>query len=402
MAGDAKLAVWCDEHGALISVLHDELDVTNPLDPGDPIRNICDPMSQEKVDLLFDELRNDAAVLDWRVNLPIADQVQQIHLTAARADNHVLMLATVEQDISGDLFEELIRINSDQANELRAVQKELAVRSRAAVKDRKPGSDTKQLEDFMQLHNELAALQREMARKNSELRRINDQKNHVLGVAAHDLRNPLGAISIFSKILLQQKTGDLNDKQLEIIERIAHSSSFMLSLVDDLLDYSKIESGRLNLHWEACDLGELVRESVAIHQFQAGAKNISITFDQGDNLPRAVECDPGKIEQVINNLVSNAIKYSEPGTKVVVTLYKLNNNIELEVRDEGQGIPKDELARLFIPFETTSVHGTAGEISTGLGLNIAHRIVSGHGGEIVVRSEVGVGTTFTVKLPLTH
>ena len=113
-----------------------------------------------------------------------------------------------------------------------------------------------------------------------------------------------------------------------------------------------------------------------------------------------ISFDPGKITQVVNNLISNAIKFSNPGTTINVNSFQTDTEIYISVQDQGQGIPKNELDKLFQPFSKLSVRSTAGERSTGLGLNIAKRIITGHQGRIWVESEVGKGSTFTFSLPL--
>jgi len=172
----------------------------------------------------------------------------------------------------------------------------------------------------------------------------------------------------------------------------------MLRLLNDLLDISQIEAGKLDLHLEDVDLRALVQENVHLNRIIAGKKNIKIELVCPDAVP--LRADPSKLEQVLSNLISNAIKYSFPDTTVTVTLEPVGNEVAIRVRDQGQGIPAAELHKLFEEFQKTSVKSTAGEKSTGLGLAIVKKIVEGHGGRISVLSEVGHGSTFQVSLPL--
>ena len=139
--------------------------------------------------------------------------------------------------------------------------------------------------------------------------------------------------------------------------------------------------------------------NVELNRLLAGRKQIDITLSKEEAIP-TLRIDAAKIEQVLNNLISNAIKFSYPNSTVEVSVGKREGEVVVAVRDEGQGIPPAELERLFIPFENISVRSTAGENSTGLGLAIARRIVEGHGGQIWVRSQVGAGSTFAFSLPL--
>jgi two-component system OmpR family sensor kinase len=192
--------------------------------------------------------------------------------------------------------------------------------------------------------------------------------------------------------------GGLSEEQARLIDRIRANSEFMLRLVDELLDITKIESGTLQLDAKPTDLVDLVERNVGLNRVVAEAKQIDLQFDPPDSLP-LVEVDASKLDQVLNNLISNAVKYSHHGTRVDVHLTCSDGTAHLSVQDEGQGIPADEQAELFEPFHQTSVVATEGEKSTGLGLAISKRIVTGHHGRIWVESEEGVGSTFHVELP---
>jgi signal transduction histidine kinase len=228
------------------------------------------------------------------------------------------------------------------------------------------------------------------------LRSLNEQKNKFLGMAAHDLRNPIGGILGYSEMLLED---ELADEQRTVVSKIESSSKFMLRLLNDLLDISQIESGKLELNLELCDVAGLVRQNIELNRIIAAKKQIGIELDLAPDLP-VITADPAKFEQVLSNLVSNAIKYSFPGTQARVSLARHEDGVKVSVRDQGQGIPAEELSKVFQEFEKTSVKSTAGEKSTGLGLAIVKRIVEGHGGAIGVESTVGEGSTFWFTLPL--
>ncbi|MEI6315595.1 MAG: ATP-binding protein [Syntrophus sp. (in: bacteria)] len=253
--------------------------------------------------------------------------------------------------------------------------------------------------NLLSANNDLSNLSRELQKTNAELTKLNELKNQFLGMAAHDLRNPIGVILTYSDFLLEEAEGVLKEEHTQFLAIIRRSSEFMLSLLNDLLDIAKIESGRLDLELEPADLAALIRNNVLLNQSLADKKAIRIIFrDEAPLL--AVLMDSMKIEQVLNNLITNAVKFSPPGTTVEVNISKSADQLTLSVRDEGQGIPEDERKKLFQPFSRTSVKSTGGEKSTGLGLAIVRKIVLGHGGKIGVDSEVGRGSTFYFTLPL--
>jgi signal transduction histidine kinase len=254
-------------------------------------------------------------------------------------------------------------------------------------------------EELMSVNNDLANLQRELSRRNAELAAMNEQKNQFLGMAAHDLRSPLGAIMTYSEFLEAEAGPQLSEEHLDFITTIKDSSHFMLGLINDLLDVTQFESGKLKMDLRPVDLIDLTRKNLALNLALAAKKQIRISLDVESPLPPLL-LDRGKIEQVLNNLLSNAIKFSHVNTEVHVVISRKDPDAWLAIEDQGQGIPEQDLPKLFKPFSRTSVRSTGGESSTGLGLSIVRRIVEGHGGSVNVKSQVGKGTLFTVCLPL--
>lgn len=252
-------------------------------------------------------------------------------------------------------------------------------------------------DELSHLNNELATAQRELARKNAELGRLNEQKNQFLGMAAHDLRNPLEVILTYSEFLLEDAAPALGTEQVELIHTIRSSSELMLRLVEDLLDVSRIEAGRMDLDLAPVDLGALVAGNVRRNRVLAAKKEIDIRLDVQGDLP-SLRLDASKIEQVLDNLIGNAVKFSPPGSPVEVRVEKTidKDQVVISVEDHGPGIPAGLLSTLFEPFTRGGVRGAKG---VGLGLAIVKNIVACHGGTIQVHSEEGRGATFQVCLP---
>lgn len=249
------------------------------------------------------------------------------------------------------------------------------------------------LDELSRVNNELATLEREIARRNAALKR----ENLLLGMVAHDLRAPLGVIHT-SAALLHRGADRLTPAQIHHLERIERSAELMIHLVGDLLDLSLIESGDLTLHPAPLDLGAEIREVAFAYHPLAEAKAIRIDVVAPESLPWLG--DRCRIRQVLNNLVDNALKFSHPGSRVEVRCAVEAGRARVTVTDQGLGIPRAEHHKLFTPLGRTSARGTAGEPSTGLGLAIVRRIVEAHGGHISVESEVGKGSSFCFDLPL--
>lgn len=317
----------------------------------------------------------------------VAGNAQDAVLTAGK------LVGAVRPPGRLSLTEELVRINNEQSNTARAAMKDLALQAREQAQ-----RDNRHYEEMSELNNELATAQRELAKKNAELARLNEQKNQFLGIAAHDLRNPLEVILTYSQFLIEESTGQSTPEHLELVQAIRSSSEFMLHLVENLLDVAKIESGHLELERSWVDLGGLVERSVNLNRQLAGRRGIEIRLACPEGLPR-MWIDAAQIEQVLNNLIGNAIKFSPRDSLIEVQVAEREDGVELAVCDNGPGIPADELNKLFRPFGRTRVRPNDGGKSTGLGLAIVKKVVEGHGGEIRVKSEEGKGTAFYVELP---
>jgi len=239
----------------------------------------------------------------------------------------------------------------------------------------------------------------EKGRLYQQLVELNQVKNKVMGVVAHDLRNPLSVIKGYATLLGSGAIGDLADEERQVILRIDRASEHMLTLINDLLDVAAIEMGRLELSLRPTEFSEFLEDCFAGNKVLGAVKDIQMSLDMPPGLP-VVTLDPSRISQVVNNLISNAIKFSFPGTHITVCARRLNDYVEVAVTDEGQGIPAKERPRIFTEFGRTSVRPTGGETSTGLGLAIVKRIVDAHSGRIWVDSEVGRGSTFSFALPV--
>jgi len=255
-------------------------------------------------------------------------------------------------------------------------------------------------EELFHRQEDLKAANTQLIRMNQQLEDLNMQKNYLLGMAAHDIRNPIWVITQLSELLLAGTAGTVTEEQIKFISSIRESSDYMLNIIEDLLDVSKIELGKMSLDVRAADFRALLNHNLSLNRLIAAKKDITLELKE-DLHSLYLYIDPLKIEQVINNLVSNAIKYSPRGTRISIQAEEKNDSLTLSVTDEGLGIPKEEQFKLFNGFQTTSVQGTAGEKSTGLGLLICSKIIQAHGGTIQLVSEPGKGSTFWFTIPVT-
>lgn len=386
--------IQCSLEGRLIKIIHDQIGVSAAFAPGSSLSSIVDRENFRKMLNFLLDLRTHGMTSDWEINFPLSNQTIPIHLAGVVLDEHLLIFGAKNGMEVLHLYEELVKINNEQMNELRMLMKERADVVREQIKQ-----DYVQYEEMTRLYNELANLQRELSKKNQELERLNQQKNHFLGMAAHDLRNPLSAIQMYSDFLLEELSQSLNEEHLEFLESIRSSSRFMLHLVDDFLDIAQIESGKLRLELWPVDLIAAVQSALSLMKALALKKQITLHFEPNSVKLAGMLIDASKMEQVFQNLISNAIKFSPPASTVSLQIRLTDTQVVLSVSDQGPGIPPAEIDRMFDPFERTSVRSSAGEKSSGLGLAIAKKIVMEHGGKLWVESEVGKGSAFYVALP---
>lgn len=248
---------------------------------------------------------------------------------------------------------------------------------------------------------EKSKLYSEILVQKQKLEELNEIKNKFLGMAAHDLRNPLGVIMGFSQLLKMDYDNFTKEEILEIIDDISSASNTALNLVNDFLDVSKIESGTFEIHLQIVDFKSFIEQIVKKNSFYAKKKNIEIELNYSDEIP-SIMIDSERLAQVFNNLITNSIKFSYRNSKISINVYLTNNSLNIDIIDYGIGMDQNEVEGIFNGFFGKGKPGTEGEKSTGLGLAISKKIVDSHNGKILVQSEKGKGSKFTVVLPISN
>ena len=253
--------------------------------------------------------------------------------------------------------------------------------------------------------DELGALAANVNRMNDELRRLyveletaSQHKSEFLANMSHELRTPLNAIIGFSQVMRERMVGDLTEKQEEYLDDVISSGNHLLSLINDVLDLSKVEAGQVELEIAPFSLREALERGVVMVRERARKDGVQVTL-AADPQAGIVEGDERRIRQVIFNLLSNAVKFTPAGGSVDVASSRRDGEVRVSVVDTGPGIASEDQERIFEEFQQTDV-GTARREGTGLGLALSKRLIELHGGPIWVESELGTGSTFTFALPL--
>jgi signal transduction histidine kinase len=244
-----------------------------------------------------------------------------------------------------------------------------------------------------------ARLFREIQNKSRELEITSQHKSQFLANMSHELRTPLNAIIGFSEVLLEKMCGDLNDEQEEYLNDIFTSGKHLLDLINDVLDLSKIEAGKLEIEREAVDLQKLLQGSLVVVRERALAHGIKLKLTVADHL-EMITADERKVKQVIFNLLSNAMKFTPDKGEVGIRARMIDGVVEIAVWDTGVGIAEEDQQRIFEEFQQAEQGLTDNTEGTGLGLALAKKLVNLHGGRIWVESEKGEGSTFIFTLPV--
>jgi len=229
-------------------------------------------------------------------------------------------------------------------------------------------------------------------------KQLDQMKTNFVNMVAHELRSPLVSIRQLQSVILEGLAGPLNEKQKDYISRGMNKIDALLRLINDLLDIAKIEAGTYAQRRVPTDLGKLIREMISLLEPRAEQQGITITCDCRDLKP--VQADPKNMEEMSNNLVTNAINYSPNGGTVFVRARGLGEFVEIEVTDTGVGIAEEEIPKIFDKFYRVKHPETRKVIGTGLGLAIVKSVVEAHHGTVEVQSTLGKGTTFRIRLPM--
>ena len=247
---------------------------------------------------------------------------------------------------------------------------------------------------------ELERKQQQLITANAELERASRRKSEFLANMSHELRTSLNAVSGFSELLLEETYGPLAPRQRQYVENILASGRYLLQLINDVLDLSKIEAGRMDVRVEEFSLRQAIESAVCVTQPLAQKKGLEVEVAIEPELD-AIELDPGKLKQVLHNLVSNAVKFTDSG-KVTISAARSPSGsewIEIVVADTGVGIGPQDRERIFREFEQVDGPHSRRHDGTGLGLALTRRLIELQGGTIAVESELGRGSRFVVRLP---
>ena len=244
-----------------------------------------------------------------------------------------------------------------------------------------------------------AQLFHEIREKSAQLEVANKHKSEFLANMSHELRTPLNAIIGFSEVLSERMFGEINEKQADYLKDIHESGRHLLSLINDILDLSKIEAGRMDLELSSFDLPSALSNAMTLVRERAQRHGIALSLEVDKRLG-SFQADERKFKQIVVNLLSNAVKFTPDGGKIDVSARRFDGKVEIAVKDTGIGIAPEDHAAVFEEFKQVGRDYTRKAEGTGLGLALTRRFVELHGGEVRLDSALGKGSTFTISLPV--
>jgi CheY-like chemotaxis protein/CHASE3 domain sensor protein len=369
------------------------------------------PLSDAQQQLL-DELLPMAALTLENLNRAVSTQ-DLLEQTREQADELRISAVTMRQQqqalsAANDTLQNKTNELEEQSQRLQASEEELRVQAdelQASNEELRLKTDT-----LRQQKQQLEALQHETSQKAEELARASQYKSEFLANMSHELRTPLNSLLILSRSLSENREGNLDAEQVESARIIHDAGSSLLRLINDILDLSKIEAGKMELSLSDYPLQNLARSLRRTFDHVAREKKLDYEVSVDDNLPAEIHTDPTRLEQIVNNLLANAFKFtSKGGVRVhiaqpagdlpVPEALKNQNLLAISVKDSGIGISAEKQERIFNAFEQADSSTSRQFGGTGLGLSISRRMAELLGGDIVLRSEVGQGSEFVLLLP---
>ncbi|MEG2069476.1 MAG: ATP-binding protein [Acidaminococcaceae bacterium] len=336
-------------------------------------------------------------ILAHKISAPIVEATEKAKLLSATSFNRIQQPITTEQD------EGLVLLQTFNAfaGDLRQYHRD---RQRYLVELEEEHGKQKKLSRELQVMNE--KLEQKVAQRTrhlhdavEELRKADIAKSQFMANISHELRTPLNAIIGSAEILSDNILGSLNEKQRQYVSNVHSSGSHLLQLINDILDISKIATGKMNLHLSEFYIADVIKQTVDNVKSYVQEKNleISVLIAPDDFI---VYADAAKLKQIMYNLLSNAVKFTPNQGKVLLTVFKREEMLEVIVKDTGIGIAEENQERVFIEFEQVDNSYSREYEGTGLGLPLVKKLVAMHGGQVFLKSQLGVGTTVMFTIPL--
>lgn len=373
-----QMAARCGKDGIVAEVLCDQLGFGSCPAAGQSLTRIAEAGGGPKIFSLLQRITDRGAALDWEVDVAVTRGIHPLFFSGCAAGNDIFVIACAESRPARELCDELDRIIEE-----------------FGYADEKTGLDGLPAE----LRRELFRLRREVVRKDLDLEREKIEKFQQLAMAVHGLRNPACSILSAAEFLIEDAGEALLQKHLPLLQGVVRSSLFMLKMIDDVLEISAIEGGKVKVNTQPTDLVQLINEAFLLSEGEAGRKGIELDL-ASDRMPVVVNLDPVKLTRVINTLLNNLIKFSHRGDRIVTEIKVNGGDASISLLNRGLSFTPDQVDTMFEPLNAGQNENGSSRTGTALELVISRRIVEAHAGEIKIESGPTNGSRFVVTLPM--
>jgi signal transduction histidine kinase/CheY-like chemotaxis protein len=382
-----EIAVSCDPSTGVVTDADERAQRLLQIKPGEPLASFAPPGTEAKITKLLEAAR-EHAVSRWEVAMNVEGRPRTLAFSGAPHDGEVILVGSlVPEDYAGALTE----LNASMS-ELATLHRELVARKAEVTQLRGDLTDTEK---------GLAVLNQEVDERTESLKETINRKSRVLAEVSHELRTPISSILGLSGLLLSDADGALSVEQRKQIDIIQRAAATLSALVNDLLDLSKADAGRMTLRVSRFSVKDVFSALRGMLRPLLPSSGVALELEEPDDFP-TLETDEGKLSQILRNLISNAIKFTERGEVRVTVSLTGYGAASFRVRDTGIGISADDQRRLFREFSQIDSPRQRKVRGTGLGLALSKRMAMLLAGDILVDSEPGKGSTFTVVVPVVH
>ena len=384
------VAILCSPDAVVKRVLHDGLELNNQLVAGTVLSSILEPGSLKQWQQFLQAVQQDGGERSCRLKIASKNGSIGLWFSAAHRAGGLEIAAASTPALTAQMRREFFRARSgtQQPPRVPVVSKQ--------VTDSREAAEDKGRSPCLSSRTRFVIGRYTLFSRSAELEKASAEKTRWILTAVHDLRNQLNSVLAYAELLDEDERLPAEPKAM--VKSIHDSTEFLMRLLSDLEEIAWADSGKLKLQPTPTNVVEIIEESISLSRPAAEQKGTKLQFCCRNPL-LVIPIDPQKIRHVLRNLLDNAIKYSQAGAVVRISLEASGRNVAITVQDNGPGIPADELNTIFTPFHKTRARAASANPGTGLGLAICKRIVEQHGGQIRVESEIGKGANFCIILP---
>ncbi len=390
-----EIAACCETDGTVTEVLRNNLRLENSLAAGQSLAGIAGANSRPKMVGFIRKVVDSGAALDWELEVASQRGILSLFFSGCRTNSGIVIIGCAKSRSAKEVEFELMQLAGKERD--RVCGRRAKPRSWTLSRTRQAASSGQEL---TRSNTELPSAEQQVVQKTLDLEEQKIETFRNLGMVVHALRNPANGILAAAEYLIEDSSSGVGEEGRPLLESVIRSSQYMLQIIDEILDFSASECGKLKINLRPTDLVSLVEHDLFLNTTQLQFKKLQLN-KSWEQPAIIVNLDAVKITQAIDSLIHNAIKFSPNGGRIDIRLATNQEIVTLSVRDEGPGLSAGAVDTIFEPFRSSLNGSPSMKGGAGLGLAVSKRIIEAHGGEISVKNELGTGSTFLLTLPVT-